>query len=423
MAITRTTTASLAALGVVALSLTACVSGAGGGESGSNTLTLMTYEDAGPTEILEEQLADFTEETGIAVEVQGLPGSGAAVYPGNLRTQLAGGQGPDVWRTWGGSLGAPFAEDGFALDLAPYYEEYGWNDLIAPALVEGMTWDDTVYGLPAYSNTVTAWYSKAAFAAAGIDAPPETYGELVEANQKLVEAGQVPFGTGGKFGWHVMRLFEYLLEKNAGPDEHDALLTGEADWNSPEVVQSFAELKEWSDKGWMPSGVMGLDPAQEEPGFTTGKYAYTIAGGWADANYVQLSEDPTAYGTFQLPTDQTPLRHSGWVEGYMINAASPNQDNAARLLDYLAQVDTIQAIGITNSAVTEAAPDAATFPLSAENAAIGADSPFYTIQDQAFPPELATGYYDVQSQVIQGQMTPEQAAEQMQRIVPEGLGG
>lgn len=416
----RRSTALLAVAATSALALSGCAAGGGGGGS-SDTLTLLTYEDAGPTEVLTEQLKGFTEETGIKVDVQDLPGSGAAVYPGKLRTQLAGGKGPDVWRIWGGSLGGPLATGGFAEDLTPYYEEYGWADEVPESFVAGMTWDDTRYGLPAYSNTVTAWYSLDAFEKAGISAAPATYDELVDANEKLVASGQVPLGTGGKFGWHIMRLFEYLLEKNAGPDLHDQLLAGEASWDDPAVVESFAELKEWSDKGWVPDGVMALDPAQEEPGFTTGKYAYTIAGGWADSNYIQQTDDPSAFGVFALPTDQTPMRHSGWVEGYMINKNSANKDAAAQLLDYLSQPETIQALGITNSAVTAGAVDAEEFPLAAENAKIGADEPFYTIQDQAFPPELATGFYEVQSQVVQGQLSPEDAAAKMQEIVPAGL--
>jgi raffinose/stachyose/melibiose transport system substrate-binding protein len=201
-----------------------------------------------------------------------------------------------------------------------------------------------------------------------------------------------------------MRLFEYLLEKNAGPELHDALLAGEASWDDPAVVQSFTEFKEWEEKGWLPEGVMGLDPAQEEPGFTQGKSAYTIAGGWADSAFVQAAADPSDYGVFKLPTDQEPSRASGWVEGYMINEASPNKDDAAKLLEWLSRP-----------------ADAAELPLTAEVTEIAANSPFYTIQDQAFPAELSNTYFEIQSQVLQGQLSPEDAAKQMQEAVPAGL--
>lgn len=414
----RRTLGVLAGTAIAALTMTGC---GAGDDGGGDALTLYSYEDAGPAEVLEEQLAAFTEETGIEVELSNFPGTGAAIYPGRLRTALAGGDGPDVWRIWGGSLGGPFATDGLALDLAEYWEEYDWDERFPQSARDGMTFDGVTYGVPVISNTVVAWYSISAFEAAGITEEPTTYEELVEVNEKLVAAGQVPLGTGGELGWHVMRLFEYLLEKNAGPELHDRLLAGEADWDSPEVVQTFEEFKQWADEGWMPEGVMGLEPAQEEPGFTQGRYAYTIAGGWADNSYVQQADDPSDYGVFQLPTDQDPVRHSGWVEGYMINAASDKQDDAALLLDWLSKPEVIKALGIGNTSVIGAEPDPAEVPLSAEVAEIAANSPFYTIQDQAFPAELANAYFDIQSQVLQGQLSPEDAAAQMQEIVPAGL--
>jgi ABC-type glycerol-3-phosphate transport system substrate-binding protein len=275
--------------------------------------------------------------------------------------------------------------------------------------------------VPVISNTVVAWYSKNAFTKAGITSAPTTYDELVADNEKLVASGQVPVGLGGEYGWDVMRLFEYLLEKNAGPSQHDKLLAGKTSWDTSAVVKSFTELKEWADKGWMPKGVMGLDPAQTEPGFTAGKYAYTIAGAWVDSADIQKTSDPSAFGTFQLPTDQTPLRNSGWVEGYMINKASAHQDDAAKLLNFLSKPSTLKALGTTNTPVIGAAPDASKYPLSAEVTKIAATHPFYTIQDQAFPAQLANSYFDIQSKVVQGQLSPSDAAKQMQKAVPSGL--
>jgi raffinose/stachyose/melibiose transport system substrate-binding protein len=410
---------ALSAIAVASLALAGCSSGGG---SSSHSLTLYTYDDAAPSKLLQQTItSDFTKKTGITVKVDDLPGSGAAIYPGKLRTALAGGKGPDVWRTWGGSIGGPFATQGFAQDLSKYYSQYGWDKLVPASTKAGMTWNGAAYGLPVISNTVVAWYSKAAFQKAGISAPPTTYDQLVADNTKLVAAGQTPVGLGGEYGWDVMRLFEYLLEKNVGPSTHDKLLTGKASWDQKGVVTAFTELKQWADKGWMPQGVMGLDPAITEPGFSQGKYAYTIAGGWVDASDVQKASDPSAYGIFPLPTDQSQERTSGWVEGYMINKASPNQDDAAKLLNWLAQPSTLKELNVTNTTIKGAEPDATKFPLSAQLSKIAATTPFYTIQDQAFPAKLANTYFDIQSKVVQGQLSPADAAKQMQAAVPSGL--
>ncbi|MCL2515871.1 MAG: extracellular solute-binding protein [Microbacteriaceae bacterium] len=419
--VTRRTVLGAAAAAPVAIFLAACSSGASGSGSESKTLTLFTYDNAQTAAVLQKQLDVFKSQTGITVTLDTLPGSGAAIFPSKLRTELVGGKGPDVWRIWGGSIGGPFAQNQLAADLTPYYKQYGWNKVIPAASVDGMTWNGKPYGLPLYGTTVTAWYSKNAFTKAGVTTPPTSYAELTAANDKLLASGIVPCGLGGEYGWDVMRLFEYLLEKNAGPALHDQLIKGKANWNSAPVVQSFTELKEWVDKGWLPKGVMGLDPNNTEPGFAQGKYAYTIAGAWVDSQDIQTASDPSAYSTFQLPTDQTPNRHSGWVEGFMINAASKSPDNAAKLLNFLAQVSTQQALQNTQSTVKGAGPDPAKYPASALNAQIGASAPFFTIQDQALPAQTANTFFSLQSQVVLGSITPAQAAAQMEPAIKAGF--
>jgi raffinose/stachyose/melibiose transport system substrate-binding protein len=217
-----------------------------------------------------------------------------------------------------------------------------------------------------------------------------------------------------------MRLFEYLLEKNAGPELHDELLLGTASWDDPAVVESLAELKEWSNKGYLPEGVMALDPKITEPGFTQGTFAYTITGSWADGEFVQKASDPTDFSTFALPTDQTPNRRSGWVSGYMINAGSSNKDAAAKLIDFMAQPDVQKILG-TASTVKGAAPDPTVFVVSAEQAKIAEEAPVYTIQDQALPGEVSNAYFSVQSQVVQGEITPEEGAKQLGEAVRKGM--
>src|SRR5262245_50673929 len=99
------------------------------------TLKLNTYEDATNFPNFKAALDACTAATGVKVNVENLPGSGAAIYPGKVRTELVGGSGPDIWRIWGGSLGGPFATGGFALDISPYISKYGWDKLVPQAAI------------------------------------------------------------------------------------------------------------------------------------------------------------------------------------------------------------------------------------------------------------------------------------------------
>jgi raffinose/stachyose/melibiose transport system substrate-binding protein len=412
----------MAATGV---GLTACTGvsndTSGGGDSagggGSNKLRLFTYEDTSTLDTFKAQIQKFDQQNGTTTTVDNLPGSGAAVYPDKLRTELLGGSGPDVWRIWGGEIGAPYAKAKQAADLAPYYTKYGWDSKINQNAIAGMTFDGVKSGVPFFLAGMGAWYSKALFAEAKVEVPT-SYAELEQVNDKLLAAGITPLGTGGKYGWHVMRLFEYLLETSAGPELHDKLLTGAETWDRPEVVTAFTNFKKWQDKKWMPQGALGLDPADIEPGYVQGKNAYTITGQWTENNAIKSAKKSSSdFGTFELPTGKTPVRHSGFVEGYMVNARSANKDKAAALIDFLVQPATQKELGITGSTVNGAEPDKAELPLAYQWSQINQANPFYTVQDQAFPKQQTDQYFTVQSEILQGKTTPAAAAKRMQDIV------
>ena len=397
---------------------TAASSAAASVDGKGKTLRLFSYEDTSALPFVQSVAAKFDAQYGSTTTIDNLPGSGAAVYPDKLRTELLGGKGPDVWRIWGGSIGSPYAKAKQALDLAPYYAKYGWDSKINPAAIAGMTFNGVKAGVPTVVIGVGGWYNKTLFTKAGIMAPPTSYAELEAANDKLVAAGITPVGLGGKFGWDIMRLFEYQLEHTAGPDLHDKLLVGSSSWDCPEVVAAFTLLKKWQDKKWLPDGALGLDPADIEPAYVQGKTAYTITGPWTETSAIQAAKaDEAGFGDFALPTDKTPMRHSGWVEGLMVNAKSPNVDLAAAFVDFFVSVPSQNEMQNTSSAVNEAGPDPAKYPLSAEWAKGPGQDPFYTIQDQAFPKLQADGYFAIQSEVLQGISTPEVAAKKMQDVI------
>ncbi|WP_114559523.1 ABC transporter substrate-binding protein [Desertihabitans aurantiacus] len=422
--LTRRGLLGLTGAAAIGAGLSACTGAAptgtpgGSGSGGSNTLRLFTYEDDTTIGLLRDQVKAFDQANGTTTAVDSLPGSGAAVFPDKLRTELLGGSGPDIWRIWGGQIGAPFAEAQQALDLTPYYQQYGWDSRINTAAIEGMTFDGVRAGVPFSALGLGAWYNRAAFEEAGVEGPPTSYAELEEVNARLLGSGMTPLATGGKYGWHIMRLFEYLLETAAGPELHDQLLVGGESWDRPEVVTAFTNFKKWQDEGWLPDGAVGLDPADVEPGYVQGRQAYTITGPWTEAQAIQSAgADSADFGVFALPTDHEPQRHSGFVEGYMVNARSGNPDKAAALLDFILQPEAQQAMKIGASTVEGAEPDPQTQPLAAEWAQGQGQQPFYTIQDQAFPKQQADQYFAIQSDVLQGRTSPADAAKRMQEVV------
>ena len=381
-------------------------------------LRFFTYEAVQTVDMVKAVLADYDKKYGSTTTVDNLPGSGAAVYPDKLRTELLGGSGPDVWRIWGGQIGAPYAKAKQSLDLSAYAKKYGWGDKVNAQALKAMNFYGMQAGAPYLMRGLGGWYNKAVLTKAGVSAFSMIYDELEAMNDKVVATGVIPLATGGKYGWHVMRLFEYLLEVTAGPELHDKLLDGSESWDRKEVTDAFGLFKKWQDKKWLPNGVLGLDPADIEPSYVQGTSAYTITGAWTEVNAIQSAKADTAnFGNFILPTPHSVKRHSGFVEGLMINARSANPDLAAQLIDFFISPESQKAMKVSSSTVKGAEPSATDYPLSVDWLKKSGANPFYVIQDQAFPKKEADGYFAIQSDVLQGTTAPADAAKKMQAII------
>lgn len=399
--------------------LSGCNMGVGTTETSGNRLSLLTYDDVNEAARLREQLSFFYDETGIEPILNTVPGSGAAEFPDKLRTRILGGQSPDVWRIWGGQISQPFVEADLTTPLESFYDSYGWDELLSTPGIEGMTFHGKKQGVPISIASLGAWCNLQVFEEAGAN-EPTTYAELEEANDLIVDSGVAPAGMGGKYGWHLMRLFEYLLEVTAGPELHDQLLIGEETWEHSAVVEAFDLFRKWNDRGWITPGALGVSPDEAEQSIVQGSSAYTISGQWMENRYVMESEQPQSdFGTFLLPTDHDEVRHSGFIEGLMISSASGDVENAAELIDFIIQPETQIALENTQSATLVASPDSEEFPLSAQWVDIRESSGIYTIQDQAFPQAVSDSYFAVQSSVLQSNISSQEAAQEMQIIVSE----
>lgn len=86
-----------------------------------------------------------------------------------------------------------WAQDGLLRPADSLIEADVLDDFV-PGFRDASVFDGTQYALPFIASTRALFYNKQAFADAGIDAPPQTWSELVETAEKLKEAGYTGFG-------------------------------------------------------------------------------------------------------------------------------------------------------------------------------------------------------------------------------------
>ena len=299
-------------------------------------LRLFTYEGEETIGPLKAQIAKFDEQNGTTTTVDNLPGSGAAVYPDKLKTELLGGKD----RTCGGSgaarSAAPFAK---AKQAASTSRRTTPSTAGTARSTDRHRGDDLrrrqVRGAVLLPG-VGGWYNKPLFAKAGSSEEPTSRTPSWSRSTTSWSPPASPVGgTGGSTaGTSCGCTSTCWSTPRAGAARQAADRRG--DLGPPRGGRGLHPLQEVAGQEVDPRRRAGPRPGRHRARYVQGKTACTITGQWTENNHILgAKKSPAEFGNFQLPTDQTPSRHSGFVEGYMINAKSAGKDKAAALLDFI----------------------------------------------------------------------------------------
>lgn len=412
-------TAGLAVAGLATMALIAGCGGSGGDEAADGAVTLSvwlpTQEDSQKTSMtaLVKAFEEANPDIKIKTEERAID-----AHKDALRQAAGTDAGPDIYWYWEGSgLGGELVDVGMSLDLADYYDQYGWGDRFSAAALAGVTQYGGYHGVPWTQQGEGLYYNKTLFEQAGITDPPATYDALVAAAEQLKGAGITPIEFGGTVNWHVTRLLDSLVETECGADTADELNTGDGDWGAePCVTAAFTELKTWGDD-YFNEGYMAVSNDDSSQLFYTGEAAMAYEGTWFNANLVDNGVDPAEIGIIAFPTGTDRLY--GFGEAYYVSAATEHPDEAATFLDFITSADGQEIAGSAWAALsvnTEVEPPADN-PLNAVWVDLfGAAQGVYTNNDQNFSGDVTTEYWRIQNSVLTGDLDPADAGAEFQKF-------
>ena len=231
--------------------------------------------------------------------VGGMSGSNAAQA---LRTRLAAGDPPGAMQFLGYE-GLDWAGVGVLRDLSDLAEANGWNDAIAPQVLEFVALDGDLFATPINMHRQNwVWANKAVLDEAGIT-QPTSWPELVDAGPALREAGVVPLATGDE-AWQIGLIFDSLLADLHGQDfyRRAAVDLDEEVLSSPEMVETFDMLREV--RGLVDDGFVGRDWAVATGMVMSGEAAMQVMGDWAKGEFLAKEMKPGEdFLCFPTPTD------------------------------------------------------------------------------------------------------------------------
>lgn len=307
-----------------------------------------TLNSSPRSDIADSLASEFSEANdGITVEHRGWS---TEELVSTLPRSVEGGQGPDVAQVNNGeALMGPMIRAGQLVSLAPYVEEYGWNDIFPEGLrarnmysADGTAFGEgELWGVSAESEIVGFYYNRSIFQEHGIEVPA-TFADLEALNAKLREAGVEPIAFGTLDKWQAIHIFGELQGTYTTREYLDNIIyrRNDASFDDPSMLDAATKLVEWKEAGYFMEGMEGVNGDDAIPLFTSGMSAMLMQGSWAAGAVAEgLGDDA---GFFLMPpheADGTVLHVGGVGIPYAITTNAEDPDLAAALINSFVSED------------------------------------------------------------------------------------
>ena len=165
-----------------------------------------------------------------------------------------------------------------------------WDTVLPTPIINTIKYKGHYYAVPVnIHNPAWIWYSKAAFAKAGVTSEPKTMDELFAALDKVKAAGLVPLALGGQ-AWQEKMMFDAIFAYVGGADlflkvyrDRDVNAI-----NTPEfkkVLTTFKRLHDYVD-----AGSPGRDWNVATGMLISGKAGVQIMGDWVKGEFIAANQ-------------------------------------------------------------------------------------------------------------------------------------
>ncbi|CAI6042716.1 extracellular solute-binding protein [Cohnella sp. JJ-181] len=215
-----------------------------------------TYSDV-ETKVFEARVLPMFEKQHPDIAVRAVRQNYTSQLNDNIVAAVADDKQPDVMRM--DIIWVPqFARSGALTDLSVMPDFADYEHRFTGALIQTNLYEGRYYGIPLDATTMVPIYDKRLLAEAGLDAPPETFDQLIAASRRLKAKDEGLYGVSVccSSTWGMLPYFRTLGGELLGPDNERAsgYLDGERS------VKAMEKLKGWYDEGLISPSVVGGEP-------------------------------------------------------------------------------------------------------------------------------------------------------------------
>lgn len=333
------------------------------------------------------------------------------------------------------SIVASFIESGFVADLSEEFkkDDAAWEKTFFPKALavnrfeEGNSYHikPGIYGVPIDVTNIQMLYNKKLLKKAGIDQPPKTFAELLEASEALKRVGI----AGIVSGWGELWMAECFASNYAfnimGEEKVMATYRGEIPYTDPDWIKVFDIFAQLRDKGALAEGIVTKANKYAEQDFALERAAFAFNGSWGVNEYHKRNPE-LEYGAMLPPAinDKLPMKIWGGAgSSFKVNNHSKNKDKAIAFLKWLTAKEQQVFLAQQTKNLPSNRDALASIPKILSEFAMVMD---HTTHPTIWPineDALVTEAFDKGLQAIMiGEMTPQEVAQEVQGVKKRQLG-
>ncbi|MCR5807311.1 MAG: extracellular solute-binding protein [Oscillospiraceae bacterium] len=334
-------------------------------------------------------------------------------YYNKLNALVAAGETPDVFICSPGPQLTDYVEPGVAAPLDDYLAKDGWKDTFtSDAVFSQQTYDGKIYAVPLNTAAACCFYNTEMFEKAGAKVPTN-WDEMMDACQKLQDAGYTPVTISAGTAWCLSMVAGYLCE--AEGVELPKLADGSASWEDGKLEGACNKLLDLSK--YFQRTAAGDTNDVATANFYNEEAAMLIQGSWAIGQINGANPDFEAKcGVFAFPGVQRVIAKS---DSLCMSSTTKHPDAAAALIKYFTD-DTAQKYTAEKGGkipVTKVQYDVNSAPkqLAYVMDVFGNAKGTFGFYNESMPTtETGAHFDDTMVAVFLGDMTPADAAKDME---------
>lgn len=359
-------------------------------------------------------------EQGVGWHDVPIAGGGGTQAMTALRARVLAGDPPTAVQMLGFDI-TDWARQGLLQDLTPIAQRENWAAKVPKALQAFDVYQGKWIAAPLdvhSSNWV--WASREVLRRAGVSQPPATWDEFIGDLEKVRKAGFVALAAGGQ-SWQIATMFDGVVLSTGGPEFYRKSLIqlDQAALNSPTMLKAFermSQLRQFVDAGYsnrdwnVATGMLIRDKA-----------GFQMMGDWALGEFNNASQVPgQQYLCFRTPGTQGAVTFNS--DAFVFFKVKPQDLPAQQLMARMIMAPRVQAgfnrvkgsapavLGMSGEGFNACGRKAMADLEQADRSGtlLGSMS-----QGYGEPPPIKNAFYDVIAREFNGQITPQQAVQQL----------